>query len=320
MPNPIHVVAGILTDLQGRVLLAQRLPGTHLAGTWEFPGGKIEPGESAHEALARELHEELAIEIGATEPLISIPWQYPEKSIVLHALHVRDFIGEPRGQQQQKLRWITADEMADAPMPPPDRPIVTALRLPEHYAITPEPTGTDAEFLAGLDRLIARGIRLIQLRAKAIPISRLRSLAAAANTLTRANGATLLVNGNIDLVRELDRDGVQLPGAHLPSHDLLALRERPFGHEHWLAASCHNECELAHAAMIGVDFAVLGPVLPTGSHPDAKPMGWEDFAELCAAAPFPVYALGGLSKDDLANAKAAGAQGIAGISAFTQPQ
>ena len=101
------------------------------------PGGKIEPGESAQTALRRELHEELAIDIGATELLISIPWHYPEKSIVLHALRVREFRGTPLGQQQQQLRWDSPDNMTGIPMPPPDRPIVAALRLLA-YAITPE--------------------------------------------------------------------------------------------------------------------------------------------------------------------------------------
>ncbi len=287
----IHVVAGILSDADGRVLLAQRTHGSHLAGLWEFPGGKIEPGESAEDALRRELHEELAIEIGATEPLISIPWHYPEKSIVLHALRVREFRGTPLGQQQQQLRWDFPDDMAGIPMPPPDRPIVTALRLPSHYAITPEPGSSDAEFLEGLQRVIARGARLIQLRAKTVPPSRLRALAQQARDAARKAGATLLLNGNLELARELDLDGV-----HLPAAELLSLEARPLGADRWVAASCHDERELAHAAAIGVDFAVVGPVLRTASHAGAAPIGWQRFADLCATAPFPVYALGGMAK------------------------
>ena len=316
--NVIHVVAGILSDAQGRVLLAQRAQGSHLAGLWEFPGGKIEPGESAEGALRRELHEELAIEIGDVEPLISIPWHYPEKSIVLHALCVREFHGTPQGQQQQQLRWELPDDMTGIPMPPPDRPIVTALRLPPYYAITPEPGSSDVEFLEGLQRVI-EGLRrdvasstpLIQLRAKTLPPLRLRALAGQARDQTRKAGATLLLNGNLELARELDLDGV-----HLPAADLLSLKERPLGPDRWVAASCHDERELAHAAAIGVDFAVLGPVLPTASHTTSTPIGWRRFADLCASAPFPVYALGGMAKEHLATAKAADAQGIAGISAF----
>ena len=307
----IHVVAGILSDAQGRVLLAQRAQGSHLAGLWEFPGGKIEPGESAGDALRRELHEELAIEIGGVEPLISIPWHYPEKSIVLHALRVREFRGVPHGQQQQQLRWELPGDTPGIPMPPPDRPIVNALRLPSRYAITPEPGSSDVEFLERLQQVIARGARLIQLRAKTIPATRLRALAQQARNEARKAGATLLLNGNLDLARELDLDGV-----HLPATELLSLAARPLGTDRWVAASCHDERELAHAAAIDVDFAVLGPVLSTTSHAGAEPIGWQRFTDLCASAPFPVYALGGMARTHLDAAKAAGAQGIAGISAF----
>jgi 8-oxo-dGTP diphosphatase len=307
----IHVVAGILSDAQGRVLLAQRAQGSHLAGLWEFPGGKIEPGESAEDALRRELREELAIEIDGVEPIISIPWHYPEKSIVLHALRVREFRGAPHGQQQQQLRWELPGDTPGIPMPPPDRPIVNALRLPSHYAITPEPGSSDVEFLDRLQQVIARGARLIQLRAKTIPVTRLRALAQQVRNEARKAGATLLLNGNLELVRELDLDGV-----HLPATELLSLDSRSLSPDRWVAVSCHDERELAHAAKIGVDFAVLGPVLSTTSHAGAEPIGWQRFTDLCASAPFPVYALGGMARTHLDAAKAAGAQGIAGISAF----
>jgi 8-oxo-dGTP diphosphatase len=312
--SPLHVVAGILSDGEGRVLIAQRPVGTHLAGAWEFPGGKIEAGESAQAALRRELHEELGIEIGAVEPLISIPWHYPGKSIVLHAFRVLEFRGEARGHEQQELRWLLPHETVDLPMPPPDRPIVAALRLPPHYAITAEPEGDAANPLADIDGLLATGVRLIQLRAKQLQPSRLAEIAAAAREQARAAGATLLLNRDVGLVRALDLDGV-----HLPSADLMRLDARPLDAGRWVAASCHDERELAHAARIGVDFAVLGPVLPTSSHANTRPLGWERFADLCAAAPFPVYALGGMRTSDLDRAVHAGAQGIAGISAF-QPR
>jgi len=309
--NAVHVVAGILSDTRGRILLAERPSGTHLAGAWEFPGGKIESGESPETALRRELHEELGVDIGAVEPLISIPWRYPQKSIVLHAFRVRDFLGEPHGREQQALRWIVTDEAVDISMPPPDYPIVTALRLPEYYAITAEPDHEAPRFLDNIDRLLAAGIRLIQLRAKRLPADRLRPIAADAAARVRSVGGTLLLNGYVPLARELDLDGV-----HLPAADLMRLDARPLDAKRWVAASCHDERELAHAAAIGVDFAVLGPVHPTASHPRAAALGWTSFGEICATAPFPVYGLGGLSLDDLARARDAGGQGVAGISAF----
>ncbi|MFT3789805.1 MAG: Nudix family hydrolase [Rudaea sp.] len=307
----IHVVAAVLSDRDGRVLIAQRPSGKHSAGLWEFPGGKVEPGETAHAALSRELHEEIGVHVGAIEPLIGIPWDFATKSIFLDVYRVLDFAGEPHGREGQALAWHRIDELADIAMPPPDRPVVAALRLPTGYAITPEPASDDAAFHARMDAALANGVRLLQLRAKAVSASRLCALARAAQARVREAGAALVINSNLALARELDLDGV-----HLPASELMGLNDRPLPRSRWLAASCHDARELAHAASIGVDFAVLGPVLATRSHPGAAALGWRRFAELCAAAPLPVYALGGLAAADLPAAKAAGAQGIAGISAF----
>jgi 8-oxo-dGTP diphosphatase len=309
--SALHVVAGILRDGEGRILLAQRPAGTHLAGTWEFPGGKIETGESAEAALRRELHEELGVDIGGVEPLISVPWRYPQKSVVLHAFSVVDFRGEAHGRERQKLRWVLPGDALGISMPPPDWPILSALRLPPYYAITPEPGADTGAFLAELDRVLANGVSLIQLRAKHLADDRLHSLATAALRRTKRAGAALLLNGHIGLARQLDVDGV-----HLPAVELMRLNARPLERTQWVGASCHDAHELAHAAAIGVDFAVLGPVQSTSSHMGATPLGWRRFREFCAIAPLPVYALGGMGRDDLQTARAAGAQGIAGISAF----
>ena len=310
MNSPTHVVAGILRDESGRILLAQRPAGKHLAGAWEFPGGKRESGESPEAALRRELTEELGIDTGAVEPLIAVPWQYPEKPILLDVYAVRDWRGEPHGREGQALRWCAVAEMHALPMPPADRPVVAALRLPAHYPVTPEPGDDDASFLRGFARLIDNGETCIQLRCKRVSASRRRALAQAACALAREAGAQLLINGDAALADEL---GV---GLHLTSSMLMQTAQRPLAADRWIAASCHDARELAHAASIGVDFAVLGPVLATPSHPHATTLGWDRFAELVAQAPLPVFALGGLTPSDLSAARNAGAQGIAGISGF----
>ncbi len=304
----IHVVAGVLSDRQGRILLTQRPPGKHLAGLWEFPGGKCEPGEAPQDALRRELREEIGVDAGALEPLIAVPWAYPEKSVLLDVYRVLDHAGEPYGREAQATRWAFTNELTGIPMPPADRPVVTALRLPQHYVITPEP---DDDFLQQLAAVLATGAKLVQLRSKRLPEPKLRTLITRSRELAKRAGAQLLLNGHLELARELDLDGI-----HLPATDLLRCSSRPLPQDRWVGASCHDERELAHAAAIGVDFAVLGPVLPTASHLDTTPLGWERFAALVAATPLPVYALGGLAQSDLPQAIAAGAQGIAGISAF----
>lgn len=305
----IHVVAGILRDDHDRVLLAQRPPGKHLAGLWEFPGGKCEPNESPEHALRRELHEEVGVDIGTVEKLIAVPWRYPQKSIVLDVYNVDTYSGAVHGREGQALRWATLDEVATMPMPAADRPIIAALRLPPHYVITPEPQD-EAGFLHVLERVLQAGEKCIQLRSKRLASMRLHGLAAAARDLAQAAGADLLINGNVELARELGA------GVHLVAAQLMQLRERPLGRDAWVAASCHDEIELARAAALEVDFAVLGPVRPTASHSQSEPLGWDRFAKLRAQAPFPVYALGGLASGDLAIARRAGAQGVAGISGF----
>jgi 8-oxo-dGTP diphosphatase len=308
---PIHVVAGILSDAAGRVLVAQRPPGKHLAGSWEFPGGKVDQGETAQAALHRELYEELGVDAGALEPVIGVPWRYAQKSIFLDVYRVLDYIGEPHGREAQAWRWTHLEMLSALEMPPADRPVITALRLPPFYAITPEPGNDDVAFLARIDRALANGVRLLQLRAKSVEPTRLRVLAQQVGARAREAGAPMLLSSDAALAEALSLDGV-----HVPASILMRLRDRPISKDRWFAASCHDARELAHAVKIGADFAVLGPVRSTSTHPDAPTLGWRHFSTLAAQAPFPVYALGGLGPGDSVDAVSAGAQGIAGISAF----
>ena len=315
----IEVAAGVMTDAIGRILLMQRLPGKHLAGKWEFPGGKIEPGESIEHALSRELHEELGIEVLSSAPLISLPWHYPEKSVRLHAWRVTGWRGEPRALEGHPLRWLTVRELDIATMPPADVPIVAALRLPAHYAITAE-KGSGTFFSPALRRSFLAGKNvpapfldtLLQLRMPGASRDEVRGVAQ--RMLGEAPGlrARLLLNHDAELAHEL---GV---GVHLRADQLRTLRERPLPPQAWVGASCHDAEELERAARLGADFATLSPVCATASHPGAPPLGWDHFARLVAQARLPVYALGGVGPDDLQRAREAGAQGVAGIRAFDQ--
>jgi 8-oxo-dGTP diphosphatase len=296
----IEVAAGILMDARGRVLLMQRLPGKHLAGLWEFPGGKVEPGETVAQALVRELDEELGVEVLGSAPLISIPWRYPEKTVRLHALRVTAWNGEPRAREGHPLRWAAVRDMDAAEMPAADAPILAALRLPPHYAIA---TTVQAGHFS--DMKVLR-----QLRMPGATREEVRRVAKSAIAADPDLRESLLLNHDIGLAREL---GI---GVHLRAAQLRELRERPLPRNAWVGASCHDAGELELAAELGADFATLSPVRATTSHPDAAPLGWERFAWLVEDARLPVYALGGVGPGDLDRARAAGAQGIAGIRAF----
>ena len=135
----IHVVAGIIRNPQGQILLAKRPQHLHQGGLWEFPGGKCEPGEQAFAALQRELHEELGIAVRSAQPFIRIPYNYPDKRILLDVWQVNDYAGEAFGKEQQTIVWVSDAELERFAFPAANRPILTALRLPDTCLITPEP-------------------------------------------------------------------------------------------------------------------------------------------------------------------------------------
>lgn len=310
----MHVMAGVMVDAAGHVLLAQRPPGKHLAGLWEFPGGKLEPGESPGPGLIRELQEELGVVVEVAEPLIRVPWQYDGRHLLLDAWMVRHWKGEVASLEGQALRWLAPSVVNPAMLVPADRPILQALRLPSRYPITPadllpEAFRTCAEMLR---EALMHGERLIQLRLPLWPVPVVRMLAAELMPLVRQLGATLMLNSDVEGARELGQ-GV---GVQLKASQLMVLDERPLPLHQLVGASCHDAAELTRASSLGADFATLSPVAATMSHPDTAPMGWDAFQCLVEAASLPVYALGGMRIADAAKARALGGQGVAGIRGF----
>jgi mutator protein MutT len=120
-----------VTDTAGRVLIAQRPPGKHLAGGWEFPGGKLMAGEDRRAGLARELREELGIAISTPRPLIRVRHSYDYGDVLIDMWVVKQYGGEPSGLDGQALRWVSQEELEETELLPADGPIVAALRLPE---------------------------------------------------------------------------------------------------------------------------------------------------------------------------------------------
>lgn len=302
----VHVVAAVLRDVRGRVLLARRTEGRDLAGLWEFPGGKVEPGEAPDAALVRELHEELGIRVRVGAPLIRVPQRYPDKRLLLDVRLVDGWQGTPRGREGQALAWAPPDTLGRYAMPPADRPVVAALRQPAAYAVTPAVDDPDA-WLRRLDAALAAGVRRVQLRTPALGDA--PALADAAVARCRAVGAEVLVNADVDLARALGT------GVHLRASQLAGLAGRPLS-DGPVAASCHNADDLRHAERLGCDFAVLGHVHATPSHPDRAPLGWAAFARLREEVSLPIYAIGGLGPADVDEARRHGAQGVAGIRGF----
>lgn len=304
----VHVAVGVVWR-DGRVLIARRQPGAHQGGLLEFPGGKVEPGESVREALVRELREETAITVAPDDlqPLIGIRHDYGDKVVLLDVWEVHDSRGEPHGVEGQPVFWMAPGSLTAADFPAANRAIIAAVRLPATLAISGDVGDPETALAMTRAGLTAADKSWVMLR--------MPSLAPAAYTevvrKVRAQNPQLplLTHDRPELVTDLAPAGV-----HLSWRQACRLAGRPVTKEHWFGVSCHDDQQLAHAAAIGADYATLGPVLPTPSHPQAPGMGWQRFSRLAGSAALPVYALGGVGPGDLARARSAGGQGVAGIS------
>ncbi|WP_175776112.1 thiamine phosphate synthase [Burkholderia anthina] len=189
--------------------------------------------------------------------------------------------------------------------------------LPHCCVITPEPASSSAAdcraFLDRLSAVLARGETLVQLRVKSFEAAAFARLAADALARCDAAGAQLMLNGPIDAAGVMRLEGA---GWHLDGVALRAAAQRPLPAARRVSAACHDAGDLSLAARVSADFVTLSPVLPTLSHPGAPTLGWACFAELAAQATMPVYALGGMTRTHLDDARRHGAYGVAGIRSF----
>ena len=300
----IDVVAAVIQQPDGRFLLAQRPPGKAYAGYWEFPGGKVEEGESPHAALVRELHEELGITVDTAWPWIVRDFDYSHAAVRLHFFRVRAWHGELHGREAQAFAWQRLEAIDVAPVLPANGPVFAALALPEIYGITGFPATDHQRALARVTAALDRGLHLIQVRAKDWPAELRETFASAVVTRAHAHHAKVMINGDVALAGRVGADGV-----HLTAGQLHAIDIRPA--MPLAAASCHVAADITRAAALGLDFVVLGPVCATTTHPDAALLGWAGFRALAANAHLPVYALGGLQPEDLSQALSCGAHGLA---------
>lgn len=302
----VNVSAGVITRDDGCFLIGQRAPGTFYPGFWEFPGGKVEPGETPAEALKRELEEELGIQAEQLNPWLVREHDYEHARVRLHFFEVPEWRGSVNDHVHSDLAWVKPGAVDRSPMLPANGPILKALTLPRRMGITcASSMGVGAQ-LEALDLALAGGLRLIQVREAGLSRAERRDFAVEVVKRAKAAGALVVINDDPELAGETNAHGL-----HLPAAQLMRLQTRP--EQQWVGASCHSRAELERAAALGLDYALLGPVKATLTHPGQSPLGWEAFSALSAGLPMPVLALGGLDQTDMLAARRAGAHGIAAI-------
>ncbi len=309
MPKIVHVAAGVIRNPEGKILIAKRPDHAHQGGLWEFPGGKLEAGESVETALVRELQEELGIHSQELSPLIQIRHDYPDKSVLLDVWNVSAFDGEAHGKEGQPIRWVNASELSNYAFPAANVPIVTAAQLPARMLITGE-----AQDLVGclqnLSSALEQGITLVQLRQKQWTQEQWHTYLPEIKSLCQQAGAQLILNSPpAELATAAD-------GLHLTSAQLKTYHQSERTPGQWLSAACHSAADIALADAAGVDFITLSPVNSTQTHPGQSPLGWDSFEQWVKDAKLPVYALGGMNEQDIPDSIRRGGQGIAGIRAW----
>ncbi len=285
----------------GQVLLAKRHANAHQGGLWEFPGGKLEPGEPADVCLARELSEELGIVPETVSPICQIPWTYADKTVRLWVFEVTQFAGEAVGREGQPVRWVSPNQLELLEFPAANRAIVRAVGLPRQMRVFDAQVHQDA-----VGWVLASPFESI-LYFRGMPPSRgLRDAITTARDIGHA------------VVLTLDQLACFQPGCgvHLRKSDhiehacqMLEQLDRPWP----LTAGIRSDDDWQRQRGWPADAWLVSPVQPTPSHPDVKTLGWQGFAELIRDLGAPAFALGGMSAADLPKVQAAFGYGVAGI-------
>ncbi|MFK7865164.1 MAG: Nudix family hydrolase [Pseudohongiellaceae bacterium] len=308
----VHVAVGVVRSRDGRVLVSLRHPDAHQGGLWEFPGGKVEPGETVKAALCREFSEELGIFPTVCFPLKKIAHSYGDRKVLLDVWMIQAYQGEPQGLEGQQIDWQKVESLQFDQFPAANKPIIDALKLPLELPITPE--------LASLDNLnellsswVTRGWEVVFLQQNSMSDSNYVKWLAHAHERFAGQGLKFIA----DFSKCKQPQAQAAYGFHVSSQELLALEQRPVPADIRFSASCHNLQELKKAESLGADFVFLAPTHPLTKHSNSKPLPWAGFSSLVEQVSLPVYALEEVGPEDIECAIAHGAVGISGVSAFS---
>jgi 8-oxo-dGTP diphosphatase len=312
MNQRTHVAVGVIyNSTKDKVLVSKRSDKQHLAGYWEFPGGKVEINEEIYSALKRELFEELGIVVNKADPYTSISYDYPDKKVLLDVWKILEWSGGPVNRENQEICWVDVDDLNNYKFPDANKYIIQSILLDPFYVISQESYEDYSHLYSVAKACFSAGLKLFQLRLKIEKNQEFQKIVNTLSELARQYNAKLILNGAAEDIEECAVDGI-----HLKSNELTKFKSRPIGEGFILGASCHNEEDLINAAKLNVNYAFISPVSVTDSHPGIDVLGWEKFSYLNHKVDFPIYALGGMTPADLKIAKSHGAYGIAMIGAI----
>lgn len=344
----VPVAVGVIRQ-QDQVLLAWRNARQHQGDRYEFPGGKVDAGESPAQALVRELQEELGIEVTHFRPMQRLTFHYPEKTVCLYVFLVEGFSGEPEGQEGQALSWVSMAELPLLRFPDANAAIVRAVSLPWIYRISPAVTlpASDSKTISDLEpshqweqkfhqsvETVCKTLpehSVVYLRQPEWPVELVPIVVPG----IQQHRPDLSLGISLSWWHALQHSPAFNPttgpqprkpisAIHL-SHSTLMMQSPASmaqlraelasagNAQCWIVASVHDETSIQQANALGVDAVFLGNVQATPTHPGKLGLGWSAFAKLAASAECPVYALGGMSEPTLDTAQQHGAWGIAGI-------
>lgn len=320
----VDVAVAVIFNRQGQVLWACRPEGKPYAGYWEFPGGKLEQGETVWQALVRELQEELGIQATQGGPWFHLEHDYPHAQVRLHFYRVWSFEGEPRSLENQRLEWASLGARLSngellAPILPATEPLLPVLNQPLWMAVSHYGQGFEgcaSQFERALQCLPSPVY--VQFREKTLRDQRLRLAFGHCESLCKQHGHVLLINSDgwlplCDALGYAPAYPVHVVQKHLIERPNCLVNQQVLG------ASVHDLDSLDMAFQQGLRYAVLGSVMQTASHEGLPGMGWAAFEGLVGDhARLPVYAIGGLKPLDLLRAQTHGAHGLALLSRFSR--
>lgn len=311
----VHVALGVVMEAapEGkRVLVAHRPAERHQGGLLEFPGGKVDAGETARQGLCRELREEVGVSVDPDAPefLMRVEHDYGDRQVRLDVFTITRFSGTPAGREGQTLGWRDLESLGADEFPAANRVILQALQQPDFVLIT-----GDTPFLSALPLSTLNDWLTDWAGSDCI----LRVPGRSADDYRRDFECLIQAAGEVNIRALVHGDPAVLErcpeaaGIHLPWSVANGCSARPVSKAYRLGVSCHNEQALRHAERLGADYAFLSPVCPTRSHPERPALGWEAFRSMVESVSIPVYGLGGLGPGDLQKVRAQGGCGVAGI-------